>query len=505
MKRAVLIAVAIVNTALAACAQTEIISATDAWDYLSPTDGVDPATLDPNSDFSTTWHSFTNYDGPAFTANKPGPFFYGAIDYFTTNNLAASATGIGTGPAGTTAPPSGTRYTAYFKKQITVPENFPDSFLRILADDGVVVYLDGEERIRVNMTGTNPNAANNSWGDTYMMGADTFADETVTADVPMGALPAGSHVIALALHNQIPTSSDLGLYVQLFVSTVPPSPSPGMLRTEFGGVFTEITANAPLATAGWQQDDPPLSFALIEGGASTLKSVPINLSAVGQVYFTAQLFIYERSTDTNFEPDDTFGAKLIITRDDNSVGEVNLVPTDLDGNLDGLLAGNELDPQLVPAADVAFFGRQLRAAIPADVKSLQVLVLGNNDSPNEEFDIGGMLISDIPPGSDADGDGMDREVEMFAQTDPSDPLSVFQIKSVERALNAASGEYEYTLTHPGVVDMWYTVEYSRNGSDWTLFGFTQPSQTDPDRQVVASFTATEDPGPGLMLRMRAVP
>jgi hypothetical protein len=278
-----------------------------------------------------------------------------------------------------------------------------------------------------------------------------------------------------------------------------------MVRTDIGGVLTDFRTEAPLPSPGWEQDSPPLSFLLNGVGAGSLSSAPVDLSAVGEVYFTAQLYVYEASTGSNFEADDTLSAKLEVTRDDDTLFDINLIPESLDTNLDTILDGNELNTSFTDVTDAAFFARQLQAVIPANAKSVRVLITGDNDSTSEEFDIGGMLISDVVPGSDADGDGMSREVEMFAQTDPENAADVLRINEITRTFNAATSEHDYTVTYPLVASMWYTIEYSQDGVDWDLLGFDRATASDPERAVGFSLDATEDPGPKIMVRLRAVP
>lgn len=162
-----------------------------SWEYLHPLDGVDPAVADP--DFATTWHTPDAYDGPAFQGPAPATLGYGTIDYgpITTN--------IGT-------PPSGQRYTAYFRKTIVTTESYEQLRLRFLADDGGVLYIDGVEVARINF----------SAADEYFSYADGVGSESQVQEILLGqGLEAGQHVIAFSLHNQHAVSSDLGFIVGL--------------------------------------------------------------------------------------------------------------------------------------------------------------------------------------------------------------------------------------------------------------------------------------------------
>ena len=150
-----------------------------------------------------------------------------------------------------------------------------------------------------------------------------------------------------------------------------------------------------------------------------------------------ELYRHETSTGSNFEETDTFDARLLAVRDDNTTLQIPLLPASLDANGDGLLGGEELNPGHAPVEAYVTFGRQLTAVIPADVKSVSLLVTGRNDSASEFFAFGGALISDQPPGTDADGDGMPREAELQAGTDPDDSASVLEGQQCFRGVESA--------------------------------------------------------------------
>ena len=62
------------------------------WDWLHPTDAVDPA--DADADFHTTWYNSDEYDGPNFNGPDLALLGYGTI------NWAAITTDIGTPASG---------------------------------------------------------------------------------------------------------------------------------------------------------------------------------------------------------------------------------------------------------------------------------------------------------------------------------------------------------------------------------------------------------------------
>ena len=175
------------------------------WEFLLANDGVgnavDPATLDP--DFTTTWHSALGYDGPAFHTGS-GYFGYGDI------NGAAIATNIWDpdGSLGSDKPVSGQRYTAYFRSSFTPTQSV--EFIRFtgIIDDGAIIYLNGTELTRINMT---------SDPDSWLLLSDGSGSESTAASVlePV-SLPADEPVnVSVSLHNSAASSSDMGFDLRI--------------------------------------------------------------------------------------------------------------------------------------------------------------------------------------------------------------------------------------------------------------------------------------------------
>ncbi len=173
------------------CGGEVILPSSAQWEYLHPTDGIDPATMDV--DFATTWHTPSVYDGPDFSRPEPAMLAYGSIGGQSVETILET-------------PPSGSRYTSYFRTSITTERDFESFAFEILADDGGVLYINGERVTSINYSGE----------DHYTGIADTSADEDVPIVVLLEhPLEAGTHTIAFSLHNLSPTSSDLGFSMQI--------------------------------------------------------------------------------------------------------------------------------------------------------------------------------------------------------------------------------------------------------------------------------------------------
>lgn len=162
------------------------------------------------SDLGTAWRA-SAYDESAWPT---GTGHIGFGETWTTSCIPAGPTGCTAGctPGGTC-----TKYpTTYFRKTLSLPDpSLYDSVrFSVYRDDGIVMYVNGTEVWRNNMpTGTinyNTIAPNNVNGTT-----GTYAESlAVVQSIPISAFSTGDNVIAIELHQNSTTSSDLDFNVQ---------------------------------------------------------------------------------------------------------------------------------------------------------------------------------------------------------------------------------------------------------------------------------------------------
>lgn len=191
---------ALTASPLYATDEVELIPFGSSWRWHHPTNGADPGPT-----FQSTW---MNAASSGFANTGTAPLGYGVSDW------GALAQDIGT-------PPSGSRHTAYFKKTISVPSELNGSFyVQLLCDDGAAIYVDGKPAGRFNF----------SVAEGYTAKANSLSDERrlqmIRLSVPPDPLPdawlgpdqlsAGTHTIAVSVHNFDPTSSDLTFDLSLF-------------------------------------------------------------------------------------------------------------------------------------------------------------------------------------------------------------------------------------------------------------------------------------------------
>lgn len=100
--------------------------------------------------------------------------------------------------------------TSYFRQGFTAAAGVGSLSLRIRGDDGAVVYINGTEVVRTNMpSGT---ISSSTLANVTVSGSGQAA---FTTFVIPGALAAGSHVIAVEIHQASRSSPDIVLDAEL--------------------------------------------------------------------------------------------------------------------------------------------------------------------------------------------------------------------------------------------------------------------------------------------------
>ncbi len=118
--------------------------------------------------------------------------------------------------------------TTYFRHTVNVanPSDFGDLALQVIRDDGIVVYLNGNQVFVNNMP--------SSWDyQTYASSTIDGADETtwINGTIPASALITGDNVIAVEIHNRSRSSSDISFNMAL-AGSVSDGDSDGVLDSQ---------------------------------------------------------------------------------------------------------------------------------------------------------------------------------------------------------------------------------------------------------------------------------
>lgn len=168
-------------------AQTPVLVAANAtWKY-----------LDNGSNQGTAWRAIGFNDST--WASGPAQLGYGDGD---------EATAVSYGPNG-----SAKYITTYFRHVFSVasPSSYQSLTLRVVRDDGAIVYLNGVEVFRSNM----PAGAvtSSTLASTAIGGADESAWQQTT--ISPSLLVSGNNVVAVEMHQSGGTSSDLSFALEL--------------------------------------------------------------------------------------------------------------------------------------------------------------------------------------------------------------------------------------------------------------------------------------------------
>ncbi len=176
---------------------------------------------DHGSDLSTQWQA-RNFDDSAW-ASGPAKLGYGD----------PVATTVSFGPS------SGNKHiTTYFRHHFTVanPSDYQALSMKLLVDDGCVVYLNGAEVVRRNMAVGGINYK--TLASVTVDGTDEEAFFTYT--FPASGLVTGDNVLAVEVHQAAITSSDISL--------------------DLGLSATSHSASTTLDTVTYSQQLPDISY-----------------------------------------------------------------------------------------------------------------------------------------------------------------------------------------------------------------------------------------------------
>jgi len=235
-------------------------------------------------------------------------------------------------------------------------------------------------------------------------------------------------------------------------------------QSDLSGALEDVGTNLAMNPAPqWANDQVERTLTLTEAGTvlRTVTSETLDLSAMGEVYFSARLRASETSVTSNFESGDRFRAQLIYTIDGSPVtanlissldigngapsttGTLNGVNGPANGFLNGYSgsAGTDLADGVTVYATAAEdyaahtnrdeFNPQglgvsaqlnnvflMSAVIPANVDDVTLVISGDGVSGVEQFVVSNVLFSTENTLGDTDEDGMTDEYEIANGLDP---------------------------------------------------------------------------------------
>jgi hypothetical protein len=233
---AIVLGVLVLSTSSRSADQT-LIAAGSMWKY-----------NDSGSNLGTAWRTLAYND--AGWASGPAQLGYGDGDEATSLSYGSD--------------PNNRRITYYFRRSFSVanPAALAALSVRFVRDDGVAIYVNGIEVVRSNMPSGTISAT--TLATTAIGGADENAWQQASIDPSV--LVAGTNVLAVELHQQSRSSTDISFDLEL-IATEAQGPVPtvaltspsnhGVSNTTSMNFSASVAAPAGLASASLYVSGPP--------------------------------------------------------------------------------------------------------------------------------------------------------------------------------------------------------------------------------------------------------
>ncbi|HMU47243.1 MAG TPA: metallophosphoesterase [Chitinophagaceae bacterium] len=175
-------------------AQTTLVSFGSSWKYLD--NNTRPSNWETSGFNDASWNSGN------------GELGYGDGDETTVVNAGCTPVASCTSKF----------ITTYFRKAITIanPSAFTDFTLNVKRDDGIVVYINGIERYSNNMPA---GRLHSTLASSAISGADESTPQTATLSTSY--FSAGTNVIAVEIHQNSSSSSDITFDLELLGNVAP--------------------------------------------------------------------------------------------------------------------------------------------------------------------------------------------------------------------------------------------------------------------------------------------
>jgi Phosphodiesterase/alkaline phosphatase D len=226
----------------------------------------------------------------------------------------AAELGYGDGPVTTVSygPDPNNKYiTTYFRKTVNIPNpgSYSDFTLNIRRDDGVVVYINGTERYANNMP------AGRNYNTLASAAASDDGGTPQTTTLLSSYFVAGNNTIAVEIHQNSVTSTDMTFDLELIANTAPAT------IINFGDVWKYLDNNTRptgwnnvgFNDAAWASGPSELGYA--DGPATTVSYGPNSNNKYITTYF--------RKTFNVTNLDDYTGFTMNIVRDDGVIVYLN--------------------------------------------------------------------------------------------------------------------------------------------------------------------------------------
>ncbi len=419
--------------------------------------GADWAYLDNGSDQGTAWQA-VDFDDSSWSTG-PAPLGYGDGD---------EATVLSYGPDGNNKYP-----TAYFRRSFDLNQTGLDLIeqlkFAIQRDDGIVVYINGTEVVRdVMPTGTIDYL-------TYATDAvdgsneDTYFEYTVPAD----ALAVGTNVIAVEVHQQRASSSDISFDLNLEALTASDLALQDQLVIDSGHSWKYLDNGSDQGTA-WSAldfDDStwasgPSKFGYGDGNeTTTLTDGPGNGDKFITYYFRTSFDVVNAA--------EVAGLVFEVVRDDGVIVYLNGHEVVRDNMPAGAIDYMTFSASITSGSDEdTFFEFPVAADYLVDGTNVIAVEVHNRDANSSDL-------------------GFDLKLSLQAVPDPNAP--VFSEDTIVADNAYLTGDYDFSLADYVTDADGDDVVFSKvSGPDWltvnpdgTLSGTPGPGDVGANSFVIA--------------------
>ena len=190
---------------------SEVVIPTDQnWEYL---DTGDTSLSSSDVVLGHPDYDETDWKHPLFQTtgweNGNGPFTFGSVNGITPN----------------TAISDNDQITTYFRTTVNLNStNLYEAIANYIADDGFVLYINGQEAIRTSFaSGTLVTSTTTSPNATDLEGNSIQEGTMLTQRIDPSFFQAGENIIALELHNTLARNVDLGVLFELSILSDDPA------------------------------------------------------------------------------------------------------------------------------------------------------------------------------------------------------------------------------------------------------------------------------------------
>ena len=365
---------------------------------------------DTGANLGTIWRS-PDFDDSLWFAGA-AQLGYGDGDEATTNQFGLD--------------PNNKHLTTYYRHSFQVQDlgSISNLQMRLLRDDGAVVYINGAEIFRSNLPTGTIGFQTRAQADAVMDG-----NTWIAVDLPVSAIREGQNVLAVEVHQITPSSSDLSFDFELLANIPPFRSQPAMTQSPaaLGGSGHYYEAVVVPGGASWNtasvgatnrggylatitsQAETGLIYDLIKNNPAIwhdrsgdaygpwlggIQPAGSSEPAGGWIWVTGEPFVYSRWADG--EPNNRFGTEDRIHFFGRAARTGDLWNDNAAADAETFGYVVEYDRNLEPAPILEFTFNEAGAAANSSGKDTNSAVLMQGSTPQDFHSADGEGVSGLP-------------------------------------------------------------------------------------------------------------